>query len=751
MCVEEKCQLDRGVRTSGSPQEGVSNVIGMTETRTQIAVIGAPSSCDTAVLILRSDAYHLPVLGRVIYFRVPFDGGTDELALATVTGVETVNTTLSPTSPTSSHIASTGAINRMSGDASDTRSVKVKVEAVFRWVEGEWIRYSSTLSNSPPTGTEVELLDQAVVDEILGDSSQFACLGTLRGSDVRIPWTLSSFSGPRGARHKGIVGVSGSGKSVLASTSLAAQLRHVSQGHIVADPQGQWSLEHGTLWSLQGLARSLGRKVTVARLSHSLRLRKDAPLLLSLLEEAGFFRKLAFGAGADDNVAQAKDVLASALKNKTLLARAGIDNWTSIRPDELLRFLLTELYEQLPAGMIYAGRDPQRRVQSTIHRPTHDSDGNPLDSSLIERMAPGALDEGGEHRFSELMAIFSPLASLWSPWSPTGLNKILAGVPDSELEPSDRRRDAWGMMLEVMAPEPGQPAPLLILDLSADLSTLDLSLDSDDEEDQSGAMEAARVLDSVDVKARVLRQLINTLLLAGQREFSKGEPLDLEFWIDEAWQWAPPPETSLHSPAVIDLSNMLAGAARDARKLGIGFTFILQTPTGLRDDIFRQLTALYVGYGLHDPAELKKLAGRVRDSHLALYQTTPPPEATGRYSWFFIGAGLTGLSFGANPIFLDTFTSGEQWLDANKGWINELRRSAVQYLPEGDIGGPLTEIPPRPPLDGQEARHAARTRIVNGVANSQAVSAVAGRKKGARRPSARKTTGGVVPVRTMGE
>lgn len=698
-----------------------------------IAVIGAPSSCENAVLNLRTRAYRLPLLGRMLAFRAPFEDGETELALATVTGVETINAMHSATSQTARHVADTGTAGNRSGDAADTRAVSVKVEAVFRQVEGEWRKHSSTLSNSPATGTEVTILDQDTVDEVLGHNRDDAYIGTLRGSDVLIPITLGDFSSARGARHSACLGQSGSGKSAFATSLLCSQLRHDGQGHIIFDPQGQWATEHGSLWSLQGLARALGRKVTVARLSHSLRLRKDAPLLMDLLEEAGFFRKLAFGAGADDNVAQAKETLAATLNNRRLLAQAGIDDWARSRPDELLRFLLEELYQQLPAGMIYASKDPQRRVAATIHRPTEDAEGNALDDAVVSRMMPGALDSDGDYRFGELLSIFGPLASLWSPWSPTGMRKILNGAKDDELDDADRRRDAWGMMREVMSPQPGQPAPLLILDLSADLSGMNLDLDSSGE-DNVDAAEAARILDNTDVKARVINQLLTTLLLAGQREFSKGTPLNIQAVWDEAWAYAAQPDPKVHSPAVIALSNRLAGAARDARKLGIGFQFILQASTGLRDDIFKQLSALYVGHGLYEPAELKRLSGRVRDNHLKLYQATPPPDATGEFSFMLVGGNITGFSFGSNPVFLSMFNTGDQWLHANREWVNDRRRTYVKHLPPGDTGGPLETMPARPALDGGEAIHEARQRLAHGKANAAAVQSVA-RRKPSRKPA----------------
>src|SRR5699024_10902442 len=128
---------------------------------------------------------------------------------------------------------------------------------------GRWSKHAATLSNSPETGTPVTVLDQATADELMADADTPAYVGTLRGSAVRIPFTLTDFSGPRGSRHMGVFGATGSGKSVMTEYMLAAMLRWPSMGTIILDPQGQFSLEHGLPFSLQGLAAAVGRQVHV--------------------------------------------------------------------------------------------------------------------------------------------------------------------------------------------------------------------------------------------------------------------------------------------------------------------------------------------------------------------------------------------------------------------------------------------------------------------------------------------------------
>lgn len=706
----------------------------------RIAVVGSPSDCTSVVLNLQRTAYGRALLGTMVMLRNEYTDGSCELGLGTVTGIQTVNPHLAPTSPLAPHVAS-GQSLECAGDDHDTRSVTVKIEAVFRQDGGQWTRYGTTLSTSPATGTTVEVLTQAAADEIMASDRVPAYIGPLRGSDVLVPFTLPDFSGPSGSSHGCTLGSTGAGKSSFHAYVMANDLRWVDKGHILLDPQGQYINGVGLPFSLIGLAEACGRTVHAARLSQSLRLRKDAPLFLLLLSEAKWFRSLAFGSGADDQIAAARDAMESALRDTKALEKAcGTGDWTIAAPDALMRYLLGYLDDILPAGTIYAGREQQDRVRRTIRlRRTNAEgipvgpDGEPIDPTLLDKLPAGALDDDGERTFARLLAPFAALHSLWSPYSPSGAAKIAAGAKDTDLEPIDRRRDAWGLMREVMSPKAGEPAPWLILDLSADLSRMQINSTGDGDDDAVG--DAIRLLDSDDVKARIIRQLLTTLELVGQQEFSRGTPLNVQVDIDEAHRWGGPIDPRSSSEARIALSSQLARMHREVRKYGIGFWSILQTATGLQDEIWKQLTRLFVGYGLLDAAELSRLGNRIPDAHLQLYRSSPPPGATGRYPWMLVGGGITGLSLGSNPVSIEAFTDPDQWLLANQEWIADLRRQFSHRLPEGDTGGKLRGMPGRPALsDAAMAQHAERQRRFDSRGNADAVRSVAtgrGRTAGA--------------------
>lgn len=665
----------------------------------EVATVASPSTCDRLELILDHASATHPLLGAMLAVQVPFDDGGSEVALGTITAIETVNSLIEARGPMASHIAA-AADQGVHADQ-DNRRVIVKVEAVFRGTPGDWKRWSSTLSNSPATGTRARLLDQGIADDLMADCADAGYLGTLRGSGtVHVPFTLDDFAGPRGARHLGVFGSTGSGKSGVSAYLLATMMRHPNMSVLLLDPQSQWLSEHGLPISLQGVATALGRPVHLARISQSLRLQKDAPMLLQLLHEAGFFRLLAFGASAEDNIAAARTTLIDALgRTRDLEAQCGNPDWTEISSDQLLRYLLQTLWDILPTGTVYAGREQQERVAATIYRPTEDSKGDPIPQTLLDRLPAGALDPAGDDKFGQLLEVFAALHSLWLPFNRAGIAEIAAGADPDTLGPQYRRRSAWGLLAEALRPPKDSPAPLVILDLSADLAA-----DS----------KAAEILDSREVKARIMRQLVGTTKRAGQAEFAAGRALNTLWVIDEAWEWAGPIDSRTQSEAIVQLSNDFAAAARDVRKFGIGMMFITQSTTSLREDIWRQLSVVLVGYGLHDQADLKKLSNRVGDSHVALYRTAPPPEATGRYTWMCIGGGITGLSFGSNPIFLEVFTDTGQWLARNASWIAGLRRTYLQHLPAGDTGGALTAIPPRPaPTDQVVADHAAKADVIS--------------------------------------
>lgn len=702
------------------------------------AVVGSPSTTTTVTLNLLRASYRAPVFGQMVAFETTvFDPHSSEVrtevALGTVTAVETVNPAHTLRAVEAQHVADQGQIPG-SGDEGDTRGVTVGVEAVFRRVAGAshllgeraWQPAGASLSNSPATGTPVAMLAQERVDALMQGVDGQRWVGRLHGSRVTVPYVQGDFSGSRGSRHDVIAGTTGSGKSAATALMLACDLFYDSFGQIIVDPQGQWASEHGMPFSLQGLATAAGRQVTVARLSRTLRLRKDAPMFTELLARTGLFTELAFGAGSDAQVTNACRVFEDALDDRRALNKAtGTDDWTEAAPERLLTYLLRELREVLPTGTVYAGKDGQQRVRYAIARPTEDELAEEGVDAAAGKFRDGVLDQeptdvdpAGGKRWRNVLVRFAPILNLWSPYSPEGARRLAAGEEPGALDPHQLRRKAWPLLMEVFTRDPSRPSPWLILDLSGDdlLPAADGELD----EETANAAETARlVLDNAGVKARIMRQLVGDLLRAGASSYKVGEPLNVRVTFDEAWQYALQPDATTDR-AVAALSDQLEDGARDARKIGVGFRFILQAPSGLREGIWKQCTGRIIGYGVSEQTDLKRLANVVGDDHLRLYLSLTGPEATGQYPFMVAGAGITGLSIGARPVFVDMFNDPTDWLSANTEWVTEARRRWLHLLPNGDSGGALVTMPPRPTQDAAVEAHVAAKALRSGAANQTA-------------------------------
>lgn len=709
------------------------------------AVVGSPSTTTRVTLNVLRGAYRTAVYGQMVTFTLdmtpPGEATRTELAMGTVTEVETVNPAHRPSAPEAQHIAESGHVHG-TGDVGDTRGVTVAIEAVFRRdpevTPGQgaraWLPAGAALSNSPATGTPVALLDQSQVDALMEGVPSQRWLGTLRGSRTRVPYTARDFSGARGSTHSVVAGATGSGKSGAATYMLACDLFYDDMGQIIFDPQGQWATEHGMVFSLQGLASALGRKVHVARLSRSLRLRKDAPMFTELLTRTGLFTEIAFGAGADAQIANAARVMEDALDDqKALTSACGTGDWTEAEPGDLLAYLLEDLRETLPTGTVYAGADGQQRVAYAIAKPTAEElDEAGQDASLLGRYRDGVLDqrESGGKRWRKAYARFAPIHNLWSPLTPEGAARVAAGAAPESLAPHERRRRAWPLLMDVFTRRDDRPAPWLILDLSSDEALPGAT----DDETGDAAAETSRVLDDDGVKARIMRQLVGDLGRAGTTAFKAGQPLNVRVTMDEAWKYALTPDPTTDK-AIVALSDQLEDGCRDMRKIGIGLRFILQAASGLREGIWKQLTERVIGYGISEQSDLRRLSNLVGDDHLRLYLSTAGPEATGRYPFMFIGGGVTGLSFGSKPVFLDMFTSQQEWLSVNAEWVTAARQRWMHLLPDGDSGGTLRVIPPRPVGDAAQEEHVHTKGLRSAGANRAAAATLVGASQSGSRPA----------------
>ena len=693
---------------------------------TPVAVVGSPSTNYEVTLDLLGNSIREPLVGSMLMLTQPSAGG-EELALGMVTEVTTHNQW--HTNPALRGLVKTqGEIPGMTGDMGDVRHAVIKLQAAYRndGPDTPWRQSGPNLRMSPPTGAVIRKVTDEVLSDLMAGEEGIHYLGTMHGSDVKVPMQIRDFSGDRGSFHSIFCGVSGAGKSAFAAYALAGQMRHEDHGLIIIDPQGQWSHEVGLPFSLQGWAGELGREVTVRRISEDLRLEQDAPLFGELLSKTRFLRE----------IMKMSTEVQELLVDELVKVLKSIDGWPDKAPEVVLDEVLRGLRKPNVLRRIYADATKQIRLMVALSEVLGEDCIEDIDSNPIPPGDPSfrdyQLDTNIDTRRRDALAQFAPLHNLFARTNPGG----------------GARHSLWGTVSRVFDRQArnGGPAPMLVLDMSTggDVSWVS-SLLAD--EAQQDAMEALRIIDQDGIKAAILRQVLRTLKNASESAFRAGSTLNTNVVFDEAWRFAPPPHLA-SDPEIKALSVDLAGYARDFRKFGIGVTFITQTTRSINPDIWDQVTVRVLGYGLAG-ADLEKVAEHVDDrDHLKLYKGFSPPDSTRPKIYPFMIVGpVSPLSFSKAPILLAAYTDFEHFRADNHAWIQRIRLSMGQQT--------LTGTPKR--ADGRQALLPAR-----GTGSPAQRATAPPVKVGAARPGGRRfeeqaaqvrqhrETGGVNPAAGIG-
>lgn len=595
----------------------------------RVASVGSPSSNYEIVLRLAPDARHYPLVGSVVFLVNPMGDG-EELALGSVTQVTTTNKLLEIPQMQPA-LAAGGEVRGWTGDAGDLRDATIRVQAAWRreTKTDPWKSSGPSLRMSPATGTDVFVLDNETVQNLVETSEDIHYLGHLLGSDgVRLPMSLPDFAGDMGAWHGGLFGMTGSGKTAMSCYLIAGQLRHEDMGFIIVDPQGQWASEEGLAFSLQGFAQELGRPVRVRRISDDLRLHKDSDLLIDLLRQTHFTKDL-----------HMKDqATTESFWYETKKFFDHKENWEQQPSPVILRALLTHLSEETTANRIYL--TPERAQR------------------FIERVTETAQDD---RSFGSAYKNFAPIHNLFQPVNANG----------------DRREEVSSAFVEIFSQEQSGPKPILILDMSSrgSYSLDDVNLEAEDYE---------QILGRDDIKATILRSIFAKMKKASERQFGDGVTLNTLVVLDEAWRYAAPTanESSLH---IAELSKELAGYARDTRKFGIGWFFISQSPRNINPDIWAQLSLRLFGNGLSG-ADLEKMVDIIdsRDS-LQLYRMFAPPSATRKWPFMLVGPG-SPLAVTNAPVTFNAYSDFDDFRIDNDRWISRIRKRMGQSV----LSGPPT-------------------------------------------------------------
>lgn len=638
------------------------------ESSPKVASVGSPSTNYDVTLDLNDSGRDTPLVGAMLALENPMGEGS-ELALGTVTEVTTRNR-WHEDSAFRGAARTDGRIAGLSGESGDTRTATIRLQAAWsRQAKGEpWKASGPSLRMSPATGAPVVLVEDNLVRDLTAETEDLHYMGEMAGTrGVRLPFSIPDFSGPAGAWSSAVFGISGAGKTAVSSFYLATQMRHERMGIVIVDPQGQWAAEQGMVFSVQGFASELGRDVRVHRISTDLRLAKDAPLLTDLLKHTHLVVELGLKSEATQDIVWYE--IAKALRLR--------EDWTADDSGDLLRYLLDYLRSEETAERVYTTPDNRR--------------------AFINRVEGVLNDPSG---FQNALHQFAPIHNLFQQVNPSG------GI----------RHDLWATLAAVFDRPKGEPAPLLILDMSS------APLPGMDEEVSEAARVAGEILERDTVKAAVLRNLFRTLKSASEDKFRAGDNLNTLIVLDEAWRYAAPPAKS-DEDEIASLSKDLAGYARDTRKFGIGWLYISQSTRSINYDIWDQMTVRFFGYGLSG-ADLDKMGEIVDDrSALRLYRTFGNPRSTGRYP-FLVTGPVSPLAANATPLTLHVYTDFDEFRADNSAWIEAIRQrlglplvSGLPSAPVGSAAGPKK----RPRGRVRDARVAILDSNREARANRQAV------------------------------
>lgn len=579
----------------------------------EVGLVGSPSTTAKVTVDIMEDATDAPLRGQVVSLVHPLSDSY-LIAIGTVTDIRTSNR-WHEDSNMRGVLKRHGSLPHLSAEG-DVRTADVAIQAVY---EAQYedpsqgdppTESAAALGMSPTTGANVRRVTDGFLRDLLRKhSDETISLGTIYGmEDVRLPMVFRHFGastegGAGEAYHSGVFGMTGSGKSGFATYFLGAYARQSSMSIFVIDPQGQFATERGLPFEIQEWMRSNGRRVDVLSLTRNLRLPKDAPFLTNLLEGTRFFRDYL-------NVRGGEQRESAVAEFERMLDRQ--QNWEDTDSEELLRTVLTNLSQDERAlQRIYAGESYRDRLRETLHTLLTDED-----------------------EFEQIMSLFQPLHSLFTPYGPEG----------------ERRRHIWGILQAVLEPT-SSSRPYVVLDVSGG-------------EPQGGEDSPAGILESAGVKAHILRRVCSMLESAAKQKYREGQSLNTMVVLDEAQRFAA--ETA-DEDEVTNLSRRLVDYVRETRKYGLGWTFITQEVNSLRRGIYSQLRVRAFGYGLTSGTELARLRETIGDPEsLELYRSFVDPQSVRPSKYpFMITGPVSPLSFTGSPLFLSVYTDFDKFKSDN--------------------------------------------------------------------------------------
>lgn len=624
-------------------------------------MVVSPSTSRTLRILANSDSSGIPIVGRMIYLDFTLDDG-DYRALGTVADMTTENM-----NDKNAHMAIIASKGKSMPNSANVRNATVNIQSVFRKVEGRWTQYGATMPNSPDWGTHINILDEEEINELVTNSEEIVHVGHVRGmASIPAPFLLPNFDSQRGASSSGTFGRTGSGKTAFASLTICAQMKHENHAIIVIDPQGQWNNENGFIISPQKWAKSLGRDVHTLRVSEDIQLPLNYESISVIMDELDIWSS--FRRMGKEN----KEIFSETVAKK--IVRKG---YKEIDTDP--RDLLSDIFEsiansQTTISRIYSTPDRQESLKSDL---CGLAGIDYMDKDGVARELTDEDVEDYEESWESILKKFTPFINLFSSKNLKGERRI----------PLGGERGFLSQILKVRDKNPENPAPYVVLDMSPNSENNAKANYAAATGSADTAFGLQKVLDRDNVKASILTIVFDEVKSASERAFAMGNGnLNTQILFDEAWRYAPSDKSSVES--VEKLANALEGYALDTRKFGVGWTYILQSPTDLRRGIWNQLTYVYAGHGLGGK-DLTLMNEKLDDGteQLKLYQQFASPTATGIYP-FMVSGPVSPLVFTSAPTFVNAYNDISTFIDDNREWVDKL--TSKRGMPRLTLAGVST-------------------------------------------------------------
>jgi len=576
-----------------------------------IGVIGSPSSSTQIKLDILKTAVEKGLIGAFSFFTFQQDG-MKHCTLGQITEINLRNPWVEDAT-IRGLIRQKGRVDPIT-ERQDTHNANMTVGAVFE--ETELSFNQSLQGNVPPTGTPINLVDDALLNMLLNQYlDEIFYLGRVYGSNPLLPMWFRHFGKEKGglgeAYHIGVFGKTGSGKSFLSRMVMMGYAKHPKMSIFVLDPQGEFSnsLKDKKSKFYKALNKT-GKNIELFD-AHNLIL-TGYVIFKEILKKSKFLEYLTIT--YPDNQIRASEQIVQALKGKikgkTNLNSFGNDEakgkkeikpWDAYKR-ESFNVVWNALKDEKVQNIIYPSKETRERLRSMI-------------------------ESGDPDEYYEYWAEF---ARLFSFQGRSGNNIYIKDLVNKVTE-SDNN------------------GSIVIINLSKETLPEGLLWDEN-------------------IQFTVIKELLLKLQERAEQKFKENQFLNTLVILDEAHRFVP--REKAESESLDELRSVFIDAIRTTRKYGLGWMFISQTLASLHKEILNQLRIYIFGFGLAWGTELQSLKDIIGGNNEAikLYQSFRDPQSSiGQKQYPFMGIGpLSPLSFSSTPLFFNALEYESEFFKLNE-------------------------------------------------------------------------------------